>query len=61
MKNKKYTIEVVFTTPITVTVQADDVDDAMSEAEYEASKVFATLMTTGELYPEDFECEAQTP
>lgn len=61
MKNKKYRISVLFSTPISVTVEASDPDDARAYAEFEASKVFATMMVNGELYPNDFNCEAQTP
>jgi len=61
MKLHKYNIEVLVYTPISVTVQAGDVDDARAEAEFEASKVFATMMAEGSLYPKDFYCEAQTP
>lgn len=61
MKLHKYDVEVVFSTPVTVTVQAEDEEDAMAEAEYQAQRVFATMMAEGSLYPRDFDCNAQCP
>lgn len=58
---KKYTIPVNFTTTITVEVKRDDIDDAMADAEFDAARIFSTLMANGELYPSDFIAEAQEP
>ena len=60
-KENSYTIEVVFSTPVTVTVLAEDVDEAMDTAEWEATKVFQEMIDSGMLGIADFECEAQTP
>lgn len=61
MRKKKYTIEVVFSTPITVNVEAQDVDEAMEIAEYEADLTFSDLLDRGLLGTSDFDCSAQTP
>ena len=61
MSRNKYTIPVNFTTTITVDVNSDDRDDAMADAEYEASMIFSTLMSEGSLHPTDFVAEAQEP
>ena len=61
MSKKKYTIPVNFTTTIDVKIEAEDVEDAMDEAEYEASKIFSKLFTEGTLEPSDFVAEAQEP
>ena len=61
MKKKKYTIEVVFSTPITVNVEAKDLDEAMDIAEYEADLTFSDLLDNGMLGTSDFDCCAQTP
>ena len=60
-RKKKYTIEVVFSTPITVNVEAQDVDEAMEIAEYEADLTFSDLLDRGLLGTSDFDCSAQTP
>lgn len=60
-KENSYTIEVVFSTPVTVTVLAEDVDEAMDTAEWEATKVFQEMIDSGTLEIADFNCEAQTP
>ena len=61
MKKKKYNIEVVFSTPVYVTVEAEDVCEAMDEAEYQASQIFISNLNEGLLGQSDFYCEAQTP
>lgn len=61
MKPDKYTIEVMFSMPITVTVYATDEDDAMDKAEYKASEQFRDQINAGLLGAADFYCEAQTP
>lgn len=61
MKVKKYSIPVVFTTTIDVNVEAEDLDDAMAEAEGKASEEFEKLLNEGYLETSDFTCEAQTP
>lgn len=61
MSKKKYTIPVNFTTTINVDMNSEDKDDAMANAEYEASMIFSTLMAEGSLYPSDFVAEAQEP
>ena len=61
MSKNKYTIPVNFTTTITVDINSDDKDDAMTDAEYEAWKIFSILMFEGSLHPTDFIAEAQEP
>lgn len=61
MSRKKYKIPVNFTTTITVDVNSDDKDDAMAYAEFDASRIFSTLMAEGSLCPSDFVAEAQEP
>ena len=61
MAKKKYSIYVVFTTTIDVDVKAEDLDDAMAEAEDKASKEFEKLLNEGYLGTSDFTCEAQMP
>lgn len=59
MKEKKYSIPVVFTTTIDVNVKVEDLDDAMAEAEDKASEEFEKLLNEGYLGTSDFTCEAQ--
>lgn len=59
-KENTYTIEVVFSTPVTVTVLAEDFDEAMDTAEWEATKIFQEMIDSGKLGTADFDCEAQT-
>ncbi len=61
MSKNKYTIPVNFITTITVDIDSDDQDDAMADAEYEASMIFSNLMSEGSLHPADFVAEAQEP
>lgn len=61
MSKKKYKISVNFTTTINVDVSSGDKDDAMANAEYEASMIFSNLMLEGSLHPSDFVAEAQEP
>lgn len=61
MKERTYEIEVVFSTSIYVSVDAEDIDEAMETAEYLASKKFANKIDGGMLKASDFYCEAQTP
>lgn len=61
MSKKKYTIPVNFTTTITIDVNSDDKDDAIANAEFEASMIFSNLMLDGSLHPSDFVAEAQEP
>ena len=61
MSKKKYTIPVNFTTTITVDINSDDKDDAMADAEFEASMIFSNLMSEGSFHPADFVAEAQEP
>lgn len=61
MKEKKYSIPVVFTTTIDVNVKVEDLDDAMDKAEYKASEEFEKLLNEGYLGTSDFTCEAQMP
>lgn len=61
MKEKKYSIPVVFTTTIDVNVKVEDLDDAMAEAEDKASEEFEKLLNEGYLGTSDFTCEAQMP
>jgi len=61
MSKKKYRIPVNFITTISVDVNSDDKDDAMANAEYEASMIFSTLMAEGSLHSSDFVAEAQEP
>ena len=56
---QKYTIPVNFTTTITVDVEADNINDAMSDAELDACRIFSNLMIEGSLYAADFVSEAQ--
>ena len=58
---KKYDVMVVFTTTLSVSVEAEDADEAMDTAEYHAQKEFAYLLDNGKLYSADFTCEAQEP
>ena len=60
-RKKKYTIEVVFSTPITVNVEAEDLDDAMALAEYEADLTLSDMLDNKMLCTGDFDCCAQTP
>ncbi len=60
-RKKKYTIEVVFSTPITVDVEANDIDEAMDIAEYEADLTFSDMLDNKMLCTGDFDCCAQTP
>jgi len=59
-KENTYTIEVVFSTPVIVTVLAEDFDEAMDTAEWEATKIFQEMIDSGKLGIADFDCEAQT-
>ena len=61
MNKKLYEIEVVVSTSIYVSVEAEDVDEAMDIAEYQASKKFEDKLYGGLLEASDFYCEAQTP
>lgn len=61
MKEKKYSIPVVFTTTIDVNVKVEDLDDAMAEVEDKASEEFEKLLNEGYLGTSDFTCEAQMP
>ena len=58
---EKYEIEVLFITPINVTVKAEDADEAMDLAESEATEIFKENLDKGLLGVSDFYCEAQTP
>lgn len=60
-RKKKYYIPVVFTMTIETEVKAEDLDDAMSEAEDKATEEFRELLDTGYLGTSDFTCEAQEP
>lgn len=60
-KKKKYSVEVMFATPITVSVYAEDADKAMDMAEEKASEEFERLLNAGLLGTSDFYAEAQTP
>ena len=61
MAKKKYHISVVFTATIETDVMAEDLDDAMAEAEDKASEEFEKLLNEGYLGTSDFTCEAQMP
>lgn len=61
MAKKKYHISVVFTTTIETDVRAEDLDDAMAEAECKTTEDFRKLLDDGLLGVSDFTCEAQTP
>ena len=61
MSKKKYAIPVNFTTTINVDVISNDEDDAMADAEFEASMIFSNLMLEGSLHLSDFVAEAQKP
>ena len=56
---QKYTIPVNFTTTITVDVEADNINDAMSDAELDTCRIFSNLMMEGSLYAADFVSEVQ--
>lgn len=58
---KTYTIDVLFSTSISVEVRAKDKDDAMDKAEYKAAEEFRDLLDKGMLGTSDFFCEAQIP
>lgn len=60
-KNKKFNVEVVFSTSILVPVYAEDADEAMDKAEYKASEIFEKQLNNGLYGASDFDCEAQTP
>ena len=61
MAKRKYQIEVLFSTPVYVTVKANDVYDAMAIAEVDATEVFRKNLDEGMLGVSDFYCEVQTP
>ena len=61
MAKKKFKIEVVFSTPVYVTVLASDKYEAMDLAEDKASVEFERLLNDGLLGTSDFTYEAQTP
>lgn len=61
MKERTYEVEVVFSTSIFVSVTAEDVDEAMDLAEYEAAKKFEDKLYSNALEASDFDYEAQTP
>lgn len=61
MAKRKYQIEVLFSTPVYVTVKANDVYDAMDIAEVDATEIFRKNLDEGMLGVSDFYCEAQTP
>ena len=60
-RKKEYEIEVMFSTPIYVKVEARDLDDAMAYAEQDATEIFREQLDRGLLGISDFDCEAQTP
>lgn len=60
-RKKEYEIEVMFSTPIYVKVEAEDVDEAMEYAEQDATEIFRDQLDRGLLGVSDFDCEAQTP
>lgn len=60
-RKKKYYISVVFATTIETEVKAEDLNDAMSEAEDKATEEFRKLLDEGYLGTSDFTCEAQEP
>lgn len=60
-RKKEYEIEVLFSTPIYVKVEAKDVDEAMEYAEQDATEIFQDQLDGGLLGVSDFDCEAQTP
>ena len=60
-KNNEYEVEVVFSTSVFVTVMAEDADEAMDTAEFEATKLFRRKLNDGALGVSDFDCEAQEP
>ena len=61
MAKKKFKIEVVFSTPVYVTVLASNKYDAMDIAEVDATEVFRKNLDEGMLGVSDFYCEVQTP
>ena len=57
-RKKKYRIGVVFGHTIMLDVKASDLDDARDKAEYEASRIFKSLLEDHMLGMSDFDYEA---
>ena len=58
---KRFKIPVNFTTTITVDVVSNDIDEAKANAEFDALRIFSTLMAEGSLYPVDFVAHPEEP